>query len=85
MNLTYKLIENGYEIYLNGQKWIGQGGKYSAYIPYQVNNEDGTINLEESAKAHIQEILDGQTQQEEQQSQLDIIEANTTYLVMMTE
>ena len=85
MELTYKVITNGYQIYLNGNLWIEQGEKSNGFFPNRVNNADGTINLEESCKAHIQEILDAQAHAQSEQSQLDVIEANTSYLVMLAE
>lgn len=85
MNLTYKVTKDGYEIYLNGMIWIRQGKASNGFFPNPVFNEDGTINYEESAKAHIADIESAQKTHEEEQSQLDIIEANTSYLVMMSE
>lgn len=85
MNLTYKVTEDGYEIYLNGAIWIKQGKASNGFFPNPVLNEDGTINYEESAKAHIADIEAAQKQEDDKQTQLDIIEANTSYLIMMSE
>lgn len=47
--LTYKLIGNtGYEIYLDGVKWIVQ----ETYIPYPAKT------ISESAELHIAEIIE---------------------------
>ena len=85
MKLTYKVTGDGYEIYLNGMIWIRQGKASNGFFPNAVLNEDGTINYEESAKAHIADIEASQQQKEDKQTQLDVIEANTSYLVMMSE
>ena len=85
MNLTYKVAEDGYEIYLDGVIWIKQGKASNGFFPNPVLNEDGTINYEESAKAHIADIEASQKQEDDKQSQLDVIEANTSYLIMMSE
>lgn len=47
MNLTYKVVENGYEIYSDGQLWITQ---YEPYIPNK------SLSYEENAKAQIAEL-----------------------------
>lgn len=47
MNLTYKVSGKGYIIYLDGVAWVDQ----TSYNPYPRNT------LEESAQAHIDEIL----------------------------
>ena len=47
MNLTYEVTENGYKILNNGVVWIVQDG----YIPYP------KPTMEESAQAHIDEII----------------------------
>ena len=85
MNLTYKVTDDGYEIYLNGTIWIRQGKASNGFFPNPILNEDGTINYEESAKAHIADIEAAQQQEDDKQSQLDVIEANTSYLIMMSE
>ena len=48
MNLTYKVVENGYEIYNEGRLWITQ---YEPYIP------NPSLSYEENAKAQIEELL----------------------------
>ena len=85
MNLTYKVTDDGYEIYLNGTIWIRQGKASNGFFPHPILNEDGTINYEESAKAHIADIEAAQKQEDDKQTQLDTIEANTSFLVMMSE
>lgn len=85
MNLTYELRENGYIILLNGKPWIAQGEESNGYFPNPVFNEDGSINYEESCLAHINEIKKEQEEVALKQNQLDTIEANTSYLVMMSE
>lgn len=47
MNLTYKVVENGYEIYKDGVLWITQ---YEPYIPNK------NLSYEENAKAQIEEL-----------------------------
>lgn len=47
MELTYKLIENGYIILKDGVKWITQ----MDFIPYP------GATIEESAQNHVNEIL----------------------------
>lgn len=47
MNLTYKVVENGYEIYNNGQLWITQ---YEPYIPNK------SLSYEQNAQAQITEL-----------------------------
>lgn len=85
MNLTYQVTKDGYEIFLNGQLWIRQGDASDGFFPNPVLNNDGSINLEESAKAHIAEIKAAQEAATSKQVQLDTIEANTSFLVMMSE
>ena len=86
MNLIYKLIENGYEIYQEGQEypWIGQGGQYGDYIPYPVR-VNGVLDYAQSAQAHIEAVIQEMQQAEEQarkaQSQLDRIEQGTNRLL----
>lgn len=48
MNLTYKVVENGYEIYNEGRLWITQ---YEPYIP------NPSLSYEENAKAQMAELL----------------------------
>lgn len=46
--LSYEVTEDGYFIYLNGDKWIHQ---YEPYIP------DHSIGYEENAIAQIEELV----------------------------
>lgn len=89
MNLTYKVTSDGYEIYRDGQIWMRQGKASNGFFPNRVSNADGTVNYEESAKAHIADIEKAQKDSEDaavaEQTQLDTIEANTSYLVMISE
>lgn len=86
MNLTYKVIENGYEIYKENQTipWIGQGGFYGDYIPYPIKT-DGVIDYAKSAQAHIDAIIQAEEQAVDEatqvQNQLDRIEKCTTQLL----
>lgn len=48
--LSYEVTEDGYFIYLNGNKWIHQ---YEPYIP------DHNISYEENAVAQIKELVKG--------------------------
>lgn len=57
MKLTYKIIPNGYEIYNNGALWLSQGEASNGYFPYPVLNNYGKLDLEASAKAHIDAIV----------------------------
>lgn len=53
--LTYKIIENGYDIYasVNGGELIRTLHQPEPFIICRVKNEDGTTNYAESAEAHI--------------------------------
>lgn len=61
MNLTYKVVENGYEIYNNGELWITQ---YEPYIPNK------SLSYEENAKAQIEELTISVVEQPSEVEQL---------------
>lgn len=72
--ISYKIVENGYDIYLNGELWITQDGQYShLFVP------NGT--LEENCLAQIEEL----TTVSNEPSQLDVIEAQVMYTALMTD
>ena len=48
LNLTYEILDNGYQILKDGEIWIIQ---VDPFIP------DPTLSYEENAKAHIESIL----------------------------
>lgn len=50
MNLTNKLYENGYEIYLDGILWITQFDKYAKPL-------DNTKSIKENCELQMQEII----------------------------
>lgn len=85
MNLSYKITESGYQIYLDGRLWIEQGDVSHGFFPNPIFDESGKIDFAKSAEAHIDAIKSSEDEEKSNQSQLDVIEANTSYLVMMSE
>lgn len=83
-NLTYKIKENGYEIYKDGVLWISQ---YEPYIPNpNLSYEENAIRqIEElnNNKAIVETIESRVVILEEQNNQQEEIIANLTYEVMM--
>lgn len=61
----YEIVDDGYIIYLNGNKWITQTGKYSKlYIA------DGTY--EENCLAHIEELTGVNTEVQDEVVESDV-------------
>ena len=83
-NLTYKIKENGYEIYKDGVLWISQ---YEPYIPNpNLSYEENAIKqIEElnNNKAIVETIESRVVILEEQNNQQEEIIATLTYEVMM--
>ena len=82
-NLTYKIKENGYEIYKDGNLWISQ---YEPYIPNpNLSYEENAIKqIEELNNPIIDETLESRVNiLEEQNNQQEEIIASLTYEVMM--
>ena len=61
MNLTYKVVENGYEIYDNGTLWITQ---YEPFIPNK------SLSYEDNARAQIEELQQISTIKTEEDNEL---------------
>lgn len=81
--LSYEILEDGYLIYLDGQKWI----KQDSYLPYKKET------LEESCIAHIEAIvvkeqeeinknIDLENQLAALQAQLDVLSEAVDFLAM---
>ena len=82
-NLTYKIKENGYEIYKDGNLWISQ---YDPYIPNpSISYEENAIKqIEELNNPIIDETLESRVNiLEEQNNQQEEIIATLTYELMM--
>lgn len=98
MKLTYKVIENGYEIFEETNlvyPIIGQGGIYGDYIPYPVI-VGGAIDLALSAQAHIEAFVEQQEEQEksareeeekriEEEEKQEALLVNSEYTVALLE
>ncbi len=70
--VSYDISEDGYDIYLGGQKWITQ---YEPYIPYP------NLSYEESCLKQIEEICKvKEPQEDETQQRLSALEAENTNL-----
>lgn len=63
--LSYRIVEDGYFIDLNGRPWIHQ---YEPYIP------DPSLSYEDNAIAQIDAIIAEQEHEEEEIAQQDRIE-----------
>ena len=55
--------------------------KSDFFFPCRVNNEDGSVNLEESCKAHIEELKAAQQQQVSQEERIKQLEAQVAALL----
>lgn len=77
MELTYKIKENGYEVYLNGILWITQ---YEPYIP------NPSLSYEDNVKAQIIELTRTETSKTELellQEKVELQEQSILELSMM--
>lgn len=71
MNLTYNILENGYQILNDGKVWIEQ---IEPFIP----NKD--LSYEENAKAQIAELLQQQENAKKEQTTLEELQQQVTDL-----
>lgn len=71
MNLTYKLLKNGYQILNDGKVWIEQ---VEPFIP------DKTKSYEENAKAQIAELLEQQESVKQEQATMEEMQQQITDL-----
>ena len=66
--VSYEITEDGYDIYLGGEKWIGQHGKYGKPV-------DKNKSYEENCLAQIDEICNPpEPQEDETQQRLSALE-----------
>lgn len=80
-NISYKIVENGYEIYLNDTLWITQ---YAPAIPYP------ELSYEESCKKQLDELTapptevevpdDGNTNTDNSTDKIAVLETKVTTL-----
>lgn len=77
--LTYKVVENGYDIYasVDGGEPVRTLHQPEPFIICRVMNEDGTTDYAKSAEAHIalmeQEYADAKQRAEEEKTQAEKI------------
>lgn len=71
MNLTYNILENGYQILNDGKVWIEQ---IEPFIP------DKSKSYEENAKAQIAELLQQQENAKKEQTTLEELQQQVTDL-----
>lgn len=71
MNLTYNILENGYQILNEGKVWIEQ---IEPFIP------DKSKSYEENAKAQIAELLEQQENAKKEQTTLEELQQQVTDL-----
>lgn len=71
MNLTYNILENGYQILNDGKVWIEQ---IEPFIP------DKSKSYEENAKAQIAELLEQQESAKQEQTTLEELQQQVTDL-----
>lgn len=71
MNLTYNILENGYQILNDGKVWIEQ---IEPFIP------DKSKSYEENAKAQIAELLQQQESAKQEQATMEELQQQVTDL-----
>ena len=71
MNLTYNILENGYQILNDGKVWIEQ---IEPFIP----NKD--LSYEENAKAQIAELVANEEAAKQEQATLEELQQQVTDL-----
>lgn len=71
MNLTYNILENGYQILNDGKVWIEQ---IAPFIP----NKD--LSYEENAKAQIAELVANEEASKKEQATLEELQQQVTDL-----
>ena len=66
--VSYEITEDGYDIYLGGEKWISQHGQYGKLV-------DSSKSYEENCLAQIEEICNPpEPQEDETQQRLSALE-----------
>ena len=72
--VSYEITEDGYDIYLGGEKWISQHGQYGKLV-------DSSKSYEENCLAQIEEICNTPDQEPTAEEQL---RADIDYISAMT-